>query len=1380
VDADEIKTDTVGGDPETGDTYYIFANHLTLTTDEAQAILAGGDSALIAAAAAGARKAEPNGKLTVKPVAVTENGLKTIQGNYKVTFAVDEARTVFVTVKADVVKGDPPIISVTSPLVIPVSKTPGEITDAKLREGVSATDAIDGDLTSAVTYPNPHIDGTVAQVVQVTYSVTDSEGNTVSDSRSVIVDDGRYEWDDKYILGAASFVIAAGEVDLADKNAQILKKSNAEAYSIKGAPATPYVNENGGYTNTKGDYQIKIGIAEYSSLSSNVTAKVYDEEVTTGTNGQTYSILASDFRINLKDAAALIAAGKGTDTYINTFITRANAKAYLRTDNLSVASSVELYNDGGFAVNDGSVFKVVFNVKDEPNTRVTVNVLVSNATPPKLYVPAYKTISVGGIFGEAEYMDGVYATDNEDDNAKLVITHNSPVVNTVAGLYTVTYSVTDSDNNTTTKTGIVDVNDGTTEYKNGFLVKARTFVKKLSDVNGGDAEIKTFSNAEAWDVRDGNLNKPVPAIVASDGGYKKAEGKYSIRISTADPAGIVTDLPVRNIKGIVVTKDVLEEGIVTDGSGNDAIYDIGANNVTVRKSQAQDILDGKDAALIDAAKAEAWKILPEDVETKDVVVSSWGTFTTAAQGNYKVTFAVKEAPSVKVEVSVNVNEGHIPVITVDGILEFQTTATSNVLTRAQLINRVKAEDPGEDGDITDKIVITLFDLDRKAVANIDTVKAGLYRAVYNVTDRDGDAAIEKSRTVVVNDGRYIVDPVDKTVIGAKGYMIKKADVRGTDGEILTNSFAEATDFDGNRINPIVVNKGAYAAGVNKGEYPIVLGISGKANRATIVATVTDNDVVNPPNKDAKYGIGANNIRINVTDANKIANVAALTAELLKRSEYSIAKLIPGTPSSTATIASLGGMDASLGKYVQNNSFKVRLAVTAEPTTYVDITVLISDGAAPTLTVKTPIVVTQGQTYNPMADVKATDYEDDLLGIPLKITYKAVGAAVDVNKVGAYRVQYSVTDSDYNTATAYRVVVVSDGNFTVTDKYILYAVPFKDSVMNIKGTNAEILARTGAYAIEIATFENVDVTVLNSGQYAKKGGTYKITLAVVKDTSVHRSVTATISAKTFKVTFDANGGVLSGVASLNVVQPTSKVAYLPATPTKEGYTFVRWNTQANGKGKTFTASTAVTASTRVYAIWKALPEPVTPKPTPPTTPPTPPATVVNNYYPATVSYVPVSYPVYVPTASPAPTVTPEPPVIVSEPPVITPEPPVEEIADAPAPKTPADPSGWALLNLILSVLSAIVAVWMLVVYFMRRKNEADETYEDRHKKSFGIFRLVSLLAAAISIVVLFLTETFTGPMAIVDEFTILMALIAVIQVLSLFLNVTFGKEDRIVE
>lgn len=92
-----------------------------------------------------------------------------------------------------------------------------------------------------------------------------------------------------------------------------------------------------------------------------------------------------------------------------------------------------------------------------------------------------------------------------------------------------------------------------------------------------------------------------------------------------------------------------------------------------------------------------------------------------------------------------------------------------------------------------------------------------------------------------------------------------------------------------------------------------------------------------------------------------------------------------------------------------------------------------------------------------------------------------------------------------------------------------------------------------------------------------------TCVLTNVTSV-KTVTANFTASSYTLTFDAQGGIptpasMTGSAGVTVT--------LPAAPTRTGYTFVNWNTAANGSGTAHAAggSYAMPASnTTLYAIW----------------------------------------------------------------------------------------------------------------------------------------------------------------------------------------------------
>lgn len=67
-----------------------------------------------------------------------------------------------------------------------------------------------------------------------------------------------------------------------------------------------------------------------------------------------------------------------------------------------------------------------------------------------------------------------------------------------------------------------------------------------------------------------------------------------------------------------------------------------------------------------------------------------------------------------------------------------------------------------------------------------------------------------------------------------------------------------------------------------------------------------------------------------------------------------------------------------------------------------------------------------------------------------------------------------------------------------------------------------------------------------------------------------------------ITFDGNSG--SGHNPSSRLVNYGATTTLPTEPSKTGYTFTGWNTQANGLGDPFTATTTVFSNDTVYAIW----------------------------------------------------------------------------------------------------------------------------------------------------------------------------------------------------
>ena len=119
-------------------------------------------------------------------------------------------------------------------------------------------------------------------------------------------------------------------------------------------------------------------------------------------------------------------------------------------------------------------------------------------------------------------------------------------------------------------------------------------------------------------------------------------------------------------------------------------------------------------------------------------------------------------------------------------------------------------------------------------------------------------------------------------------------------------------------------------------------------------------------------------------------------------------------------------------------------------------------------------------------------------------------------------------------------------------------------------------------------------------------------------------------------------------------------------------------------------------------------------------------------------------------------------------------------DIPDEDVPMAAPAWALLNLILSLLTVLGSLFLLSGLFGKKKEEATdengnlilddngESVMNRIKQRAG-WRIISLLPAIGSVIAFILTENMRNPMVLVDRWTLLMVIIAVIQVLVMMLS-----------
>ncbi len=149
-----------------------------------------------------------------------------------------------------------------------------------------------------------------------------------------------------------------------------------------------------------------------------------------------------------------------------------------------------------------------------------------------------------------------------------------------------------------------------------------------------------------------------------------------------------------------------------------------------------------------------------------------------------------------------------------------------------------------------------------------------------------------------------------------------------------------------------------------------------------------------------------------------------------------------------------------------------------------------------------------------------------------------------------------------------------------------------------------------------------------------------------------------------------------------------------------------------------------------------------------------------------------------------------PVIIPEPtPPLAPAPAETVIGEPEIPMVAAPGAAWALINLILTILTGLITLALFITYFSRKKEEeeedengnvkvkADDEEEEETEKRKGLLRLLSIIPTITAIVVFILTEDMRNPMILIDKYTWIMAVIALVQLAVAYFSRKEDEEDE---
>ena len=334
--------------------------------------------------------------------------------------------------------------------------------------------------------------------------------------------------------------------------------------------------------------------------------------------------------------------------------------------------------------------------------RGTVTITVQDTTVPVITLigPNPLVLEVGTAYAEF----GATALDNYDGDLSGSIIINSGAVNTaIVGSYSVTYDVTDTNgNNAVQVTRTVDVVDTTIP------------VITLVGANPQTIEVGTAYTelgATAADNYDGDLTGSI--VIDATAVNTAIVGSYVVTYDVTDANG-------NNAVQVTRTVDVVDTTVpvITLVGANPQVIEAGTAYVELGATA----LDSYDGDIFGSIVIDATAV------------------NTSVVGSYSVTYDVTDAngnAAIQVTRTVDVVDTTIPVIILVGanpqVIEVGSPYTE--LGATALDNY--------DGDISGSIVI-----DATAV---NTAVVGSYSVTYDVTDANGNNAVQVTRTVDVVD-----------------------------------------------------------------------------------------------------------------------------------------------------------------------------------------------------------------------------------------------------------------------------------------------------------------------------------------------------------------------------------------------------------------------------------------------------------------------------------------------------------------------------------------------------------------------------------------------------------------------------------------------------
>ncbi|MDL2211480.1 DUF5011 domain-containing protein, partial [Erysipelotrichaceae bacterium OttesenSCG-928-M19] len=554
--------------------YMIDAKDYTLNK-ETDAVL-GTEAELIDKSAASGWVLETGATTTIK--VIDNGGYKDEIGGYKAIFGISAEESVKTTIIASIIGPNTVVkdgYAIDAESFVILSKDFGGNADF--------TNATYG-AAKAWNMTNPEEEVSVSIVNDGGYSAADGRytvtlapDKKLSTSKSIqarVIDKDKVVVGEEYFISANDVILSKDQAKAITNFDELITYAKAEAEKIEtGTKGT--VKVDGANTNFKSDagtYNARFYVNEEVATYIDVEIKVLPYDVIT--IGDNYIIGANHFSVKRSEVAGLTNAK---------ILELSGATAWLKSDE-NTKGTVNLVNHNIIAEN--GTYDVNMNVVQEPATATTVVATVAGGNPPTITATSPLVVTINTV---PDLSQGVVIADTEDtdinfeDNVEVTGAYDM----SKAGVYTLTYTVTDSDSNSATASRVLVVDDGSFVIGENYMIQAYSYVINMPDVVVNDAAILLETKAVAYKKADGTK---ATATILDNGGYAKAKGTYIVRVGVAEETATFKD-----VSAVVLDKDAIIKG---------EQYSIGAKSIVTGKDNVRNI---SDADLIKLIDAEAWK-----------------------------------------------------------------------------------------------------------------------------------------------------------------------------------------------------------------------------------------------------------------------------------------------------------------------------------------------------------------------------------------------------------------------------------------------------------------------------------------------------------------------------------------------------------------------------------------------------------------------------------------------------------------------------------------------------------------------------------------------------------------------------------------------------